>query len=269
MQNYWQKQTAKHPLFGDMLWSRPENRAQAGKLLIVGGNAHSFAAAGKAHAEAVKAGAGTTRVILPDSLQKTVGKVFEAGEYAASSASGSFGQKALADLLAGAEWADAVLLAGDFGRNSETAILLEKFIDKYQGQLTITQDAVDYFTKQPRQLLNRPNTTLVLSFAQLQKLASSSKFTRPFLYEIDILHLVEALHEFTSTHPIGLVVKKDDNILTCFGGGICSTKLITDVPIWRVRTAAHVSVWWMQNPKKTPEALASAVLGITDANGFK
>ncbi len=68
-------------------------------MLIGGGNAHGFAAAGEAHGEAAKAGIGTARVILPDSLQKTVGKVFEAGEYAPSTPSGSFSQKALAELL--------------------------------------------------------------------------------------------------------------------------------------------------------------------------
>src|SRR5471032_3085314 len=108
MRDYWHKQAADKPLYPDLLWSRPENRAQAGKLLIVGGNAHGFAAAGEAYAEATKAGVGTARVLLPDSLQKTVGKVFEAGEYAPSTPSGSFAKRALAELLAMAEWADGV-----------------------------------------------------------------------------------------------------------------------------------------------------------------
>src|SRR3982750_2547854 len=115
---YWHKQTAEKPLFPDMLWSRPENKRQAGKLLVVGGNVHGFAAAATAYAEAGKAGIGTARVLLPDSLQKTVGRVLEAGEYAPSTPSGSFSQRALAELLEMASWADGTLLAGDFGRNS-------------------------------------------------------------------------------------------------------------------------------------------------------
>lgn len=260
MQNYWQKQTSDKPLFPDLLWSRPENKNQAGKLLIIGGNAHGFAAAGEAYSTAIKAGIGTARVLLPDSLQKTVGRIFDVGEYAPSSPSGSFGQKALAEMLQMSEWADATLLAGDFGRNSETAIVLEKFVDKYSGQLVVTQDAADYFTKQPRGLLQRPETCLVLSFAQLQKLASSSKSTKPFLYESDILHVVENLHEFTSLHKIGLVTKHHDNMLTCFDGRICSTKLTADEPIWRVKTAAQAAVWWLQNPTKTYEALVTSTV---------
>src|SRR4051794_28288010 len=103
---YWHKQSASKPLYPDMLWSRPENKRQAGKLLVVGGNAHGFAAAGEAYAEALAAGVGTARVLLPDSLQKTVGRVFEAGEYAPSTPSGSFGRRALAELLAMSQWAD-------------------------------------------------------------------------------------------------------------------------------------------------------------------
>jgi hypothetical protein len=130
---FWQRQTADKPLFPDLLWSRPETKRTAGKLLIVGGNAHGFSAAAEAYGAAAKAGIGTARVLLPDSLQKTVGKVFAAGEYAPSTPSGSFSQQALAELLELAQWADGVLLAGDFGRNSETAILLESFAAKYQG----------------------------------------------------------------------------------------------------------------------------------------
>lgn len=122
---YWQKQTVDKPLFPDMLWSRPENKLYAGKLLIIGGNAYGFAAANEAYVEAGKAGIGVARMLLPDSLHKLLGKQFAAGEFAPTTPSGSFSQRALAEALATANWADGVLLAGDLGRNSETAILIE------------------------------------------------------------------------------------------------------------------------------------------------
>jgi len=53
---YWHKQTAEKPLFPDMLWSKPENKSHAGKLLIIGGNLHGFAAAAEAYNQATKAG---------------------------------------------------------------------------------------------------------------------------------------------------------------------------------------------------------------------
>ncbi len=259
MHDYWHRQTAEAPLYPDLVWSRPENKAAAGKLLIVGGNAQGFAAAGEAYAEASKAGIGTARVLLPDSLQKTVGRVLEAGEYAPSTPSGSFAKQALTELLAMAEWADGVLLAGDLGRNSETAILLEQFVGKYAGQLTLTKDAVDYFTKAPQALLEREGTLLVLSFAQLQKLAMSAHFTTAYRFDMDFLRLVEALHEFTTRYPTAIIVKYLQTIFVAVGGQVSSTKLAEDQDIWRVRTAAHASVWWLQNRTKTFGALTTSL----------
>ena len=257
---YWQKQTSDKPLFPDLLWSRPENKRQAGKLLIVGGNAHGFAAPAEAFAVAEKTGVGTARVVLPDHLQKTVGRTFAAGEYAPSTPSGSFARQALGELLAVAQWADATLLAGDFGRSSETAVLLEKFVQEYDGRLVLTQDAADYFTKAPTPLLNRPETLLALSFAQLQKLAGSAHFAVPFTFDMDLLHLVDALHELTTRHQLNIIVKHLDNIFSAARGQVSTTKLEEDVEIWRVRTAATASVWWLQNPAKAFEAITSAVL---------
>lgn len=263
MRDYWLKQTADEPLFPDLMWSRPENRRQAGKLLIVGGNAHGFAAAGDAYSTATKAGIGTCRVLLPDSLQKTVGRVFEAGEYAPSTPSGSFSKRSLAELLSMSQWADAILLAGDFGRNSETAVVLERFIDKYEGRLTIAKDGADYFIKAPAQMLEREDTLLVISFAQLQKLASGARSTTAFTFDMDLIRLVDALHDFTERHPTAIIVKHLDTIFVSLGGKVSTTKLAEDKEIWRVRTAASSTVWWLQNPSKPFEALTTAVLPDT------
>ncbi len=257
---HWHRQTAEQPLYPDLLWSRPENRAQAGKLLIVGGNAHGFAAAGEAYSQATKAGIGTARVLLPDSLQKTVGRVFEAGEYAPSTPSGSFSQRALAEVLALSQWADAVLLAGDFGHNSETAILLEQFLAKYSGLLTLTQDAADYFTAAPAAVLSRPATLLVLSFAQLQKLGTTSGFPKAFTFSLDFLRLIEALHEFTKQHQAAVIVKHLQTIFVAVDGQVSTTKLPEDLEIWRVKTAAHAAVWWLQNPANKFKSITSSVI---------
>lgn len=260
MQTYWHKQTIDQPLFADLLWSRPENRAQAGKLLIIGGSAQGFAAAGDAYNYATKAGIGRARVVLPDSLQKTIGKVFLNGEYAPSTPIGSFAQLALGEFLAMANWADGVLLAGDLGRNSETAILLEKFITKYEGQLTITKDALDYFMALPGKVLDRPDTLLVLSFAQLQKIAISCGFRQAFTFEIDFLRLIDLLHDFTLEHQANIIVKHLDNIFVAANGEVSSTKLRDDQKIWRLQTGTYASVWWLQNPTQVFQALTTSVL---------
>ena len=247
------------PLFPDLIWSRPENRAQAGKLLIIGGNAFGFAAPAEAYSESQKAGIGVAHVLLPDKLKHTVGAVLETGDFAPSTPSGSFSQQGLSELLAHATWADGVLLAGDLGRNSETAILLEKFAAGYHGQLTITKDAMDYFTSTPQALLARQDTTLVLSFAQLQKLAVSAKFPHAFTFSMDLIRLVETVHTFTRMFSINVIVKHLTNVIVASGGEVSTTKLADDKEIWRVTTAAHAAVWWLQSPSKPFEALTTAI----------
>src|SRR3990167_11216797 len=175
MQDYWYKQTKEKPLFPDLIWSKPENKLTAGKLLIIGGNAHGFTAPATAYAEAVNAGTGTVRVLLPDSLSKTVGRQFSAGEFATSTPSGSFSQQALAEFMDLSVWADGVLIAGDLGRNSETTVLLEKYVSKSKALLTLVNDAVDDFVTTTNGITERQDTLLVLSLNQLQKLYSTLK----------------------------------------------------------------------------------------------
>jgi ADP-dependent NAD(P)H-hydrate dehydratase / NAD(P)H-hydrate epimerase len=263
MHDYWQRQTNDKPLFPDLLWSRPENRAFAGKLLIVGGNAQSFAAAGEAYGRAESAGIGTARVMLPDSLEKTVSKLFPAAEFAPSTPSGSFSQKALAEVLAASQWADGVLLAGDFGRNSETAILLEKFAAKYTGQLTITKDAADYFVQLADPILIRPDTCFVISFAQLQKLAVNARYTAPFTFDMDFTRLIEQLRDFTLEYPVAIITKHLDTVFVSSGGQVSTTQQKTEQKMWRIEAAAGASVWWLQNPSQPYAALSTSLISIS------
>jgi NAD(P)H-hydrate repair Nnr-like enzyme with NAD(P)H-hydrate dehydratase domain len=259
MQEYWLKQTQETPLFPDILWARPENKRSAGKLLIVGGSAHGFVAVGEAFAEATKAGAGSLMAVMPDALRKSVGPLLEA-EFVPSTPSGSFASQALGELLPHTAWADAVLLAGDIGRNSETAALLEQFVLKYQGPLVVTKDVTDYFYAQPKLLAERQHTVIVLSLAQLQKLGTALKFETPFLLSMGLMLLVQALHSFTKIYPVIVVVKELENIVVAHKGNVSSTKLNEDKEIWRVATAAKASVFWMQNPGKTFQSVTASMV---------
>ncbi|MEO5627834.1 MAG: hypothetical protein ABIQ89_03005 [Candidatus Saccharimonadales bacterium] len=254
---FWHKQTTE-ALFPDLVWSRPENKQQAGKLLIIGGNLHGFAAPAAAYQEALQAGIGVAKVLLPDALKKTVGRILENGEYAPSTPSGSFNKQALASWLDWTVWADAVLIAGDLGRNSETAVAIEQYTTKTNKQLVITKDAVDYFYADPVKLLMRPNTTLVLSIAQLQKLAKQAKYPTPVQFSMGVAQLVEWLHEFSQTYKANLITYHNENIFVDVNGQI-STSHVGDKETWRVATASHVAVWWLQNPNKSFEALTTAV----------
>lgn len=258
--NYWSRQESNKSLFPELEWSKPENKLHAGKLLVIGGNLQGFSAVATAFTVAEKAGIGMTRLIMPDAIQKSVKAFMPEADFAPSTPSGSFATNSLDIFLENAGWADAVLVAGDLGRNSETAIALETFVSKYDGPLCLTKDAVDYFTESPAGILNREVTVIVASLAQAQKLLMNAKFKTPVTYDMDLMHLVAALHEFTCTHQAHLIVKHHDVIVVAAGGQVSSTKLAADKDMWRVETAAAATVWWLQHPTKTFEALTTAIV---------
>ena len=254
---FWVKQGSE-PLFPDMLWSRPENRAQAGKLLIVGGNVHGFTAPAAAYRAAEAAGIGTARVILPQSLEKTVSKVFPEASYAPSTSSGGFGQAALADIYDQAQWADGVLLAGDLGRNSETIVMVDTLLEKYEGTVVAVQDASDIITADPITALHRPHTTVICSLQQLQRLGTSAHFPRAFTSDMGLVKLVETLQEFTKRYTVNVVICHEGHCVVAANGRLSTTK--TDRLDTRpVQTAASAATWLIQNPARPFEALTTSL----------
>lgn len=259
---YWYKQTKDELLFPELEWSRPENQKQAGKLLIIGGSEHGFNAPAVAYNEAVAAGIGTARVLLPNKLQKTVGLVFEAGEFAPSTPSGSFAQSALDTSIDLTSWSDGVLLAGDLGKNSETAVMIERFIEEYDGQLTIAQDAVNSCADNLYAITKRPNITFVVNLTQLQQILRSSHFEQAITSTMDLMHMVEVLHEFTDRFPCNVILHHQNYALVASNSMVSSTDGDLEATNWSIKAAAYASVWWLQNPNKTFEALTTAISNI-------
>ncbi|HEY4161170.1 MAG TPA: hypothetical protein VGM08_03850 [Candidatus Saccharimonadales bacterium] len=256
--SYWLKQGDK-PLFPELEWSRPETRAYAGKLLIIGGNGYEFKAPANAYGDALDAGVGTATVILPSSMQKVVSDIFPEAEFAPSTPSGSFARESLAMMLDLAGHTNGVLLPGDIGRNSETTVLLESFLQKYPGQVTLTKEAADVLVRQPLQIIQRQHTLLVLAMGQLRQLGSATHFPRAFTTEMGLVQLVDNLHEFTQQYPLAIITRHQDHYAVAVGGQVSTTAAKSDQPVWRLTAGAHAAVWWLQNPAKPFEALTTAV----------
>ncbi len=253
----WLKQ-GPEPLFPDVIWSRPENKRQAGKLLIIGGNVHGFAAPVKAFNAASRAGIGMARVIIPETLKKALGTSFAETDFAPSTPSGSFARRALDMFLENAGWADGVLFAGDFGRNSETAILLSSFLEKYSGQLTISNDVIDYFLGSGSPLLHRGDTISVINVDKLQKLGKNNLPDKPVRHAMGLYELVKILSEWKAN----IITKHENNFITATGGMVSTTPAKKESN-WQVQLAAYASVWRLQQPEKKFEALTSAIYDFT------
>jgi len=256
--SYWRKQTNDDPIFQDILWSRPQTKNGSGKLAIVGGDSHGFGAPGTAWNTALQSGVGVCKVLLPDAVKKVVKGIMPDADFAPSTPSGSFSKKALSEMMSIGHWADLSLLAGDIGRNSETAILLENFLEKYPGLLTIAQDGVDYFKETPLQIVDRADTLIVLSLSQLQKIFISTPTITPVTFSMSTPQLAEALHDYTAHHPACIVTVHNDLIFVAHDGNVVTQK--HEDKIWRVSTAARASVFWLQNPKAIFEATVSSLV---------
>lgn len=266
MTEQWLRKQGNQPLFKEMLWDKPENKRHAGKLLIIGGNEYSFATIAEAHSAAEKAGVGVCQILMPESLQKIVGSSLEFNSFAPSNASGSFAQTSIAEWLSHATWSDGVLVAGDLGKNSETAIVLEKFATKYSDILVIAQDGVDAVISNPQTFLGRPQTTLVISFAQLQKLATQIQFTEAFLSDSPIQVLAHKLRSLTTNIQANIIFHHHSHIYIAVDNSVSITeynKSSDGDDRWVTRIAAWVSTWLIQNPHKEFAALNCAAYELS------
>lgn len=258
--SYWKRQTLETPLFPDIEWSKPEQKSQSGKLGIIGGNSLGFAGVAEAYSTALGTGAGHIRVLLPDILKKTIPPVITDTVFAPTNPSGSLSKDAIAEMSALGEWANSILMIGDAGRSGETAVVYEQFIQKYTGQLVLTRDAIDLVKNGSEMLVERPNTVLIASFAQLQKMFQSVYYPKVLTFSMQLTNLVEAVHKFTITYPVTLVVLHKDHLVVASEGAVTSQLWNDPMLIWRGSVAAKAAAYWLWTPSKPLEAITSSIL---------
>lgn len=258
--SFWKKQSPGQALFPDIEWSKPEQRAHAGRLAIIGGNKLGFAGAAEAYGIAKATGAGDARVLLPDVLKKAIPRQITDTVFAPTNLSGSLSADAGAAMNALGEWAQGVLLIGDAGRSSETAILYEQFISHYQGPLVVTRDAIDLVKNAAELLAERPNTMLVASFAQLQKIFQSVYYPKVLTFSMQLTNLVDAVHKFTLTYPVTIVTLHKEMLVIAHSGQVITMPWDNPMAIWRGSVAAKAACYWLWNPSKPAESVATSVI---------
>ncbi len=258
MHSYWQKQSSTKPLFPDIEWNRPEQRAHAGRLAIIGGNKLGFVAIRDAYEVANELGAGQIRAILPDVLKKTVPTSINDVLFLPSNPSGGFSREALPEFHAACAWADLCLLIGEAGRNSETAMAFESLLDG-NGHLVITRDAVDLLMPAMNRIVEREKTTLVVSFAQLQKIFQAVYYPKILSFSMQLMQLVESLHKFTITYPVTIVTFHQNQLIIAHDGNIITQEFDQPMAIWRGITASRAASYLLWNPKQPLEAIATSM----------
>lgn len=250
--DYWQKQTDK-PLFEELIWSRPENKRYAGKLLVVGGHAGEFSHVAAAYQAAEKAGTGHIRVLLPQSLERLASMMPEV-EFAPANKSGSFAKNALASWFDASEWADHVLFAGDFGKNSETTTIIDDFLLRGAKPTTLNLNSLSSIAINLEQLI-KMQVTLVIDRTMLQKIGTAIGLTVPIKSTTPMEQLAGIIHQVSQGNRSNLVIKDEEVIWTAAGGNVVSTK---SKQIDNTKLSAACAVWLMQNSNKPLKALATA-----------
>ncbi len=258
--SYWKQQKPDSPLFPDIEWSKPEQRSRAGRLGIVGGNKLGFAGVAASYTTALEAGVGHVRVLMPDCLRKTIPPSMTDVIFGACTPSGSLAHDAATELSALGEWSQLLLLAGDASRNSETAILYEDLLRRYTGPICLTRDAIDLVKNSSASLVERPNTLLVLSFAQLQKLFQAVYYPKMLTFSMQLMQLVETVHKFTLTYPVTIVVLHRDTLIAAHGGEVTTTAWENPMAIWRGETAARAAAYWLWNPGQPLQAVTASLV---------
>jgi len=193
-------------------------------------------------------------------LRKTIPATITDTVFGASNPSGSLAREATSELHALGQWANGILMIGDAGRNSETAILYEDFLLDYTGPLTITRDAIDLVKNNASVLVERPHTLLVASFAQVQKLFQAVYYPKILTFSMQLTQLVEALHKFTITYPVAIAVLHKDYLIVAHAGNITTTQWQNPMAIWRGSVATQAACYWLWNPEKPLEAVTASLV---------
>lgn len=255
MEDFWQKQVGE-PLYPEVIWSKPEQKKTAGKLLILGGHLHGFDAVGRAYGQAVASGAGEVKVALPDKLKKVLAKMLPDAVYLASTATGNLSESGQTDAKRYAEWSQATLLiqAGD---NSETSLLLSRLLsDQPDRQFVLGDDIVHTLGADISTIRAQNHRLWVLSFASVQKLAQLLGSEMGFRRDMGLRPFVLALKTVQAALAQPIVAIYEDTIVVAASGKITTTKRPTAPD--PAMLAGAVAVWWLQQPDKTLQTLTCA-----------
>lgn len=275
--SYWRKQDK--PLFDNLIWNIPEQKT--GHVAIIGGNSQNFSTVVRIsefinQTFPIK----TLTTVLPDALRGKLPPLPNL-DFLPSTESGSFAKSRQLELAFSNP--NSTLIIGDLSRNSATAVAISDAIAKstpeihpnFAGDLqdsgensanllVLARDSVDLLAPEASNWLNRPNTIIIASMAQLQKLFRAVYYPRMILLSQPLIPTIETLHKFTLTYPVTLFTFHQDNIIVASAGEVSTTHLVdtnySPISLWSGQLAARVTALNLYNPKQNFAATTAAVL---------
>jgi len=256
----WLKQTVDKPLYDNLLWGRPENKLQAGKVLVIGGNINSFAKTVNSYQLLISAGIGQVTILLPRPIFKVIGQISTDLIFCPSTDSGSFNSQSLDNFIDYTSSADGIFLSGELSNNSETLVVIEKLISRVTKPIILSDDSIDLALHLDDNLLNRNNMIYVGNLDKFQKLFSKLKSTDAITSNISLSDLVRVMQTFSQKNLVSLVTIHNDYVIVASRGQVSTT--LIDKPENRdiFKLVHHCVCWIIQNPETKFQALSCSAI---------
>lgn len=245
--------------YPDLYWNIPEQKH--GAVNVIGGNSQNF----RSCIQTAEYLAGhfplsSVTSVLPISLQPTLPNLPNL-QFLPATDTGSFtGDK----LLETMDSADYNLLAGDFSKNTITTQAIVQTLAEITKPTLLTRDTIDLLADhQPETLLSNPHLNLLGSLLQFKKLLASIYYPKRLLASQSLLQVVETLHKFTLSYPIGLVTLHNGQILVAQSGNVTAVPLensgFSPLSLWHGEFASKITVLNLYNPGDFTKATIAAI----------
>ena len=257
--DYFEK-LEKNP-YKDLYWNLPEKKQ--GAVNIVGGNAQSFRTEVKvAEYLAGNYPVEVVNTVLPESLKDKLPPV-DNFKFLPVTESGSFAGEGLVDAL---NTADYNLIIGDLSKNSITGRAVVSACEITEKPVMISRDAIDLVAENgPEKLLLNEKVVIFGSLAQLQKLLRAVYYPKMLLLSQSLIQVVEVLHKFTLSYPVGIVTLHNGQILVARDGMVKAASLessgYSPIMIWSGELAAKIVGLNLYNPHDFIGATIAAIIG--------
>jgi hypothetical protein len=76
---------------------------------------------------------------------------------------------------------------------------------------------------------------------------------------MQLASLVEALHKFTITYPVGILVLHKDHLLVAENGTVTTMAWENPMAIWRGSVATNAACYWLWNPTSLQKAVTASI----------
>ncbi len=246
------------PLYPKVLWNRPLTKNSSGRLLLIGGHRDEFATIQAVYQYALASGIGHCTIALPDSLRPFLQNIDDT-YFIPSSPSGSIGKGALGELTNIALEHDAISTGANLSNNSETTVVVERCLNESKRPSCLYLDAIDIVTLDLKIITEKSDICLVVSMAELFKLAGKLTIALNVRPEQGLLGRVEIVQTVAQELQASLVCCEQEIIVVSQG----KTSVTPSInPKLILANYAMMSVFWTH--KQTFEQLTTAAYVIQD-----